>query len=652
MSESASQTDKSAENTEFTFKAEVNQVLDIVVHSLYSHREIFLRELISNASDALDKLRFQAVTDHEVLGDNADLGIQIFTNSEDRVLTVRDNGCGMTREEMIENLGTIAHSGTKRFSEALSSSGDEGGSDLIGRFGVGFYSSFLVADRVDVVSCAAGSTEAWRWSSAADGSFTMEAVSEETPRGTSIMLHLKEEESTYLDEYQIRKLVKQYSDYVGHTIELEVERDETEGEGDDATTTKVVSFERINEGGALWKRPRNEITKEQYAEFYKHLTHDFEEPLAWDHFTIEGTQLFTGIIFIPKVRPFDLFDRDQKGGLRLHVKRVFIMDECDKLLPEWLRFVRGIVDSDDLPLNVSRELVQESRIVASIRKNVTKKVLDVLEEMAKERPDDYKAFWGNFGTVLKEGLHYDPSLSEKLAELIRFESSFGDHTSLADYVERMMEGQKAIYYVTGPSKKAVKGGAHMEALQSKGYEVLFMTEPVDEFALSGLTEYKGFELCSAMKADLNLAEDQSDEEKKEHEASTVRLEDLTVLVQSELDETVSEVRVSQRLTDSPCCLVTPEGGLSAHIERMLRAQNTDMPPTKRIFEINPDHPVIERLNALRETGNQDEKVGEWIALLHDQALLAEGSPIPDPLGFSRRLTNLMAGEGESAGSDS
>ena len=641
MSEAASTTENTNESSEFTFKAEVNQVLDIVVHSLYSHREIFLRELISNASDALDKLRFKAVTDHDALGEDTELGIQILCDKEARTLTIRDNGCGMTRDELIENLGTIAHSGTRRFKEAMSQEAEGGGADLIGRFGVGFYSSYLVADRVDVVSRAVGEPEAHCWSSAADGSFTVEPVDGEVSRGTSLTLHLKEGETDYLEEYQIRQLVKQYSDYVGHPIELQVEREETEGEGEEATTTQVVQFERINEGGALWKRPRNEITSEQYSEFYKHLTHDFEEPLAQDHFTIEGTQLFTGLIFIPKARPFDMFDREQSHGLRLYVKRVFIMDECDKLLPEWLRFVRGIVDSDDLPLNVSRELVQEHKIVGSIRKNVTKKVLDVLEAMATDRPDDYKVFWENFGVVLKEGLHYDQSLSSRLAELVRFQSSMSESTSLALYVERMVEGQKAIYYVTGPSKKAVQGGAHMEALQKKGYEVLFMTDPVDEFALQGLTEYDGKKLQSAMQADLGLDEEQSDDEKKEQEARSVELEDLVVRIQSDLDETVSEVRLSQRLTDSPCCLVTPEGGLSAHVERMLRAQNANMPAAKRIFEINGDHPVIEQLRLLQSGGDQDEKLGEWVALLHDQALLAEGSPIPDPQGFSRRLTHLM-----------
>jgi molecular chaperone HtpG len=630
--ESSTQPAADSGKTEFSFQAEVNQVLDIVVHSLYSHREVFLRELISNASDALDKLRFRATTEPEILGFETDYEIRIACDEGSKTLSVSDTGIGMTREEMIENLGTIARSGSKKFKEALKAKGESGGIDLIGQFGVGFYSAFLVAKKVEVTSLAAGANEAWRWTSEANGSFTIEPAPERKRRGTEVLLHVNDDGEEYVKPYRIRELVQRYSDYVGHAIKL---RQDGEKEDDDFT------WETINKASALWKRPKSEITDEQYDEFYKHLTHDWEKPLARNHFTIEGSQLFTGLLFAPARAPWDLFDRQQRRGVRLYVKRVFIMDDCEQLLPEWLRFVRGIVDSDDLPLNVSRELLQEDRVAKSIKKNVVKKSLDMLEELAEKRPDDYAKFWAAFGVVLKEGLHYDPESKDRLAGLVRYKSSKADLTALAEYVKRMPEGQKAIYYAMGPNERTVAGGPHMEALARKGYEVLYMTDAVDEWAIQGIEEFAGKKLISAMKADLDLGDEEGEEEKKKNEERKGELEKLCERIKAVLEAEVSEVRISKRLTDSPACLVVAEGGPHAHIERLLRAQHKDMPVSKRIFELNPEHAIVRRLRDLEEKKPASAEVVEWIRLLHDQALLAEGSPIDDPQAFARRVSTLM-----------
>ena len=625
--------------SEHSFQAEVNQVLSIVINSLYSHREIFLRELVSNAADAIDKLRFRALTEHEILGEEKELEIRIEADEDEKTLTISDNGIGMSRDEMITNLGTIAHSGSQRFLDAVKEKGQSGDSiNLIGQFGVGFYSSFLVADRVEVRSRAAGSDESWCWSSKADGHFEIEDASEKASRGTEIKLFLGEENGEYLEDHRIRNLIERYSDYVGHPIKLKVTREE--GEDDDKKT--VEDWEAINKASALWKRPRNEITEGQYEEFYKHLTHDWEAPLARTHFTIEGTQLFTGLLFIPGKPPFDLMDRDHRRGIRLYVKRVFIMDDCEELLPVWLRFVKGVVDSDDLPLNVSRELLQEDRAVKKIRKGVVRKTLDLLEKVATDEPDDYRKFWEQFGVVLKEGLHFDGEYRDRLAKLVRYASSKEEYTSLDEYVERMPEDQEEIYYVIGPSINAVEGSPHAEVLKKKGFEVLHMIDPVDEWAVESLKEFEGKKLVSAMRAELKLDDDESDETKEERQKEHSSFEPLTVKIQEVLDDHVSEVRISERLTDSPCCLVVPEGGMHAHIERMIRAQNKDMPATKRILELNPSHDVIQRLRTLNEGDGAGEEVGKWTYLLYDQALLAEGSPIADPPSFARRMASLMS----------
>ncbi len=622
---------------EHRFEANVSQILDIVIHSLYSHPEIFVRELISNAADAIDKLRVRSLTEHDLAGGDQDYKIELIPDVEGQTLTIRDNGIGMSEDELVENLGTIAHSGSKKFLEALKEKDAGENVDLIGQFGVGFYSAFLVANRVEVTSCAAGSKQGSRWSSEAQGTYSVELAEGEVSRGTSIKLFLKEDKKEFLEEFRLRTLVRQYSDFLQHPILLEIEREE--GEGDDKKKEK--KFERLNQGTALWKRPKGEITDEQYEEFYKHVTHDFEAPLARNHFTVEGTQLFTGLLFLPKNPPFDLFQPSKRRGVRLYVKRVFIMDDCEELIPEWLRFVRGIVDSDDLPLNVSRELLQEDRIVKTIRKVVTRKVLESMEELAKDREDDYKAFWQHFGAVVKEGLHYDPDHKEALAKLVRYDSSKEDGTSLEAYVERMPEDQKAIYYVIAPDRKTAESSPHIEALLKKDYEVLYMTDAVDEWAVTGMPEFAEKPLVSAMKANLNLeGEDGKEDEKSEHEVDP-DMESFKDRIQRVLEEDIAEVKVSNRLTDSPACLVTPEGGLHSHIERMVRARQQGMPATKRIFEINPDHPIIQRMRSLHLEPDHAEDADDWVRMLHDQALLAEGSPISDPAGFARRMSSLM-----------
>ena len=618
------------------FQAEINQLLSLVINSLYSHKEIFLRELVSNASDALDKLRFRSITEPELLADEPALELRILPDAEKGTLTIEDTGIGMTHDELVKNLGTIAHSGSREFLEALAQRGQKD-MQLIGQFGVGFYSAYLVADHVDVVSRAPGKDQpAWKWSSDAKGSFTVEPT-ERPSRGTAITLHLKADQREFLEEYRLRTLITQYSDYVGHPIKLQVKK--TTGTGDAAKTE--VALEVVNKASALWQRSKSEITDEQYQEFYKHLTHDWEAPLAWTHFKADGSQQFTGLLFVPKHPPFDL-NAQQQRGVRLFVKRVFIMDRCEELVPQWLRFVRGVIDSDDLPLNVSRELLQDSQVVRAIRKHVVKKSVDLLEKLAKDKPDDYREFWKAFGTVVKEGLATEAEHKDKLGGLLRYESSREEGlTSLADYVSRMKEGQEALYYIYGESRQAVADSPHLEALKQRGYEVLYMTDPVDEWAAQGLREFQGKPLVSALQADLKLQS--TDEQKKEQEQQAEGLKTLTTKMKDVLKDSVREVRVSDRLTDSPVCLVVPEGGSPAYLERLLqqRGKGMGLPRVKRIMEINPGHPVIAHLKAVHERQPDAAQVTEWIELLHDQALLTEGSTISDPNRFARRMTGLL-----------
>jgi molecular chaperone HtpG len=630
------------EATEHRFQAEVSEVLRLVINSLYSHKEIFLRELVSNASDALDKLRFRAIQEPGLMGEGETLEVRIVPDPEAGTLTVSDNGIGMSAEELAQSLGTIAWSGSRDFIKKLEEAQgkDDKSLQLIGQFGVGFYSAYLVADRVEVVSRAAGVSEASRWSSEARDTFSIEPA-ERPGRGTDVILHLKPEQRELADSFRLRELVRRYSDYVSYPIQLQVERQS--GEGDDKKTEKV--FETVNQASALWQRQPKDVTKEQYEEFYKHLGHDWEPPLAWKHFHIEGTQMFAGLLFVPRQRPLDLFGPEPRHGVRLHVRRVFVMDNCEELVPRWLRFVRGVIDSEDLPLNVSRELLQDSRAIRIMKKQVVIQTLDLLDELAKDHPEDYAKFWESFGAVLKEGLHFDPEYKERIAKLLRYPSTKESGlNSLDAYVERMAEGQTAIYYAAGTDREGLARSPHLEALEKRGYEVLYMTDTVDPFAVSGLGSYQEKPLVSAMNADIPLDE----ETHKKVEEQAKEAGSLFERFKTVLGDRVAEVRASERLTDSPACLVQPEGALEPHIERMLRAQQVELPSAKRILELNLDHPLLKSLRTLAEQDTPPRRVDEWIEMLYDQALLAEGSPIDAPEEFARRLADLLTSAASAA----
>lgn len=622
------------------FQAEVTQVLRLVVGSLYSHKEIFLRELISNASDALDKLRFKSLSEPELLGGDETLKIRLSADEAAGTLTIEDNGIGMTREELAKNLGTIAWSGSREFAQKLEQAkqNTSEGFGLIGQFGVGFYSSYLVADEVEVTSRAAGASEAFVWASEGKESFQIKPA-ERAERGTAVTLHLKPDQKEFLSEYRLRTLVQKYSDYISYPIELGVEKEVEE----DGVKRKRREFEAINRASALWQRPAKDVTAEQYEEFYKHLTHDWEAPLAHRHFRIEGTQMFVGLLFLPRKRPFDLFDPEVKHGVRLHVRRVLIMDNCEELVPRWLRFMRGIVDSEDLPLNVSREILQDSRAVKIIRKQVVSQSLELLEQLASERAEDYAIFWSNFGTVLKEGVYFEPELKTRIAALLRFESSKEPGFSTLDaYVNRMKDGQPAIYYASGPSRRVLERSPHLEALTARGYEVLFMTEPVDPFVVESLAEYRNKPLVSASNADLKL----DDTTQSETEAPKADESGVLGRFKAVLGDRVGEVRASTRLTESPACLVNREGELPPHLERILRARSMQVPDTKRILEVNLEHPLVRNLGELVQKQPDSPKIAEWIEVVYDQTLIAEGSPIEDPVRFAKLVAELVASAAE------
>jgi molecular chaperone HtpG len=630
------------------FQAEVSQVLSLVINSLYRHREVFLRELISNASDALDRLRFRAIREPELLEAGETLRVRIIPDPDHGTLTIQDNGVGMTAEELEKNLGTVAWSGSREFLEQLqqAQAAEQEGLQLIGQFGVGFYSAYLVADRVQVVSRAAGSEQAHRWESDAKSSFTIE-LTDPHPRGTSVVLHLKSEHREFLDTHQLRQLVARYSDYLEHPIELA-----TKAADPEAPAKGELKYQVVNAASALWQRPADQVSAEQYEEFYKHLTHDWEGPLGWRHFRIEGTQMFTGLLFLPRQRPFDLFDPRPRYGVRLHVQRVFVMDEAEELIPRWLRFMRGVVDSEDLPLNVSREVLQDSRPARTIKKQVIAQSLTMLEEVARERPEDYRAFWKTFGAVLKEGVHFDPEYKDRVAELLRYESSSAEQlTSLAEYVDRMPDGQPAIYYAAGTARGVLEASPHLEALRRRGYEVLFMTDPIDPFAVEAIGNYRDRPLVSAMRADLKLDAQDGEPTDEPADAAGGALP-LLGRFREVLSERVQDVKTSGRLTDSPACLVIPEGGLQPHVERMLRAHQLDVPVTKRILEVNESHPLIQSLNKIHTEDPKSERLVEWIELVYSQALLAEGSPIDDPARLARQVSDLVTAVATQAASKS
>jgi len=628
------------------FKAEVSQLLKLLVNSLYSNPEVFVRELISNASDALDKLRFDSLSKPDLMPSGTTLAVRIIPDAEKKTLTFSDNGIGMSAKELEENLGTLARSGTRQFVEAIEAA-RENKPQLIGQFGVGFYSAFLVADSVDVVSRAAGTEEAFRWSSDAKESFTI-SPAEREEQGTSVILHIKPENAEYLELFRLRQLVERYSDYIPHPIELTkaakaAAEPEQEEKGEQAKGP--LEFERVNQASALWRRPQKELTREQYIGFYKHLTHDWEEPLAYRHFQVEGTQMFYALLFLPKRPPFDLYDAESKHGVRLHVKRVFVMDDCSDLVPRYLRFVRGVVDSEDLPLNVSREMLQDSTAVRVIKKQLTNHTLSLLEDLRKEDAEKYNAFWVSYGTVLKEGLHFAETERNRIAKLVQYQSSGVEGwTTFEGYVTRMKPEQKAIYYAAGASRQLIESSPHLEGLRKHGFEVLYMTDPIDPFAISTLNEFEGKPIVNAMTENLELG-DESDassksEDEKKAEGATERT-NLLAHMKSVLSDKVSEVRASKRLTDSPTCLVIAEGGMAPHIEQMLRARKMDVPVVKRILEVNTGHPVVANLDQAFQSAKDSDDVRSWIRTLYDQALIAEGSPLDDPADFARRLTALV-----------
>jgi len=624
------------------FQAEVKQLLNLMIHSLYSNKEIFLRELISNASDAADKLRFEALSDNSLYGPDADLKIRVAFDRKARTLSVSDNGVGMSREEVIRNIGTIAKSGTREFLQSLT--GDQAkDARLIGQFGVGFYSSFIVAERVTLVTRRAGlpAEEAVRWESDGGGEFSIEAA-EKPGRGTEVTLHLREGEDELLGDLRLKQIVRKYSDHIAIPIVMKKLK------WDKETSQEIFSEEdeTLNQASALWARPKAEISDEQYQEFYKHVAYDMEAPLAWTHNRVEGRQEYVQLLYLPARAPFDLWDRHERRGLKLYVRRVFIMDDAEQLLPAYLRFVRGVVDSNDLPLNISREILQESRDIEAIRAGCTKRVLSLLEELAEKEKDKYAAFWKEFGRVLKEGAGEDPANRERLAKLLRFSSTHSDGeeqgVSLADYVSRMQPGQEKIYYVTAETFPGAKNSPHLEVFRKRGVEVLLLSERVDEWLVANLAEYEGKPLVSVAKGELDLGKIETEEEKKEHEKHIGEHRALVARLKDALGDKVKDVRVTSRLTQSPACLVADEHEMGGNLSRILKAVGQKVPQAKPILEINPAHPMVVRLE------KEEKHFADWGNLLFDQALLAEGGQLEDPAGFVRRMNELMlemAGEG-------
>ncbi len=615
------------------FQAEVKELLQLMIHSLYSNREIFLRELISNASDACDKLRFEAIADGGLFEDAPDLAIHVDYDAAARTITVADNGIGMSRDEVITNLGTIAKSGTREFFSRLT--GDQQkDAHLIGQFGVGFYSSFIVADKVTVVTRRAGLAPAdgVRWESDGGGAFDIETI--DVPRrGTTITLHLRDGEDDLLSGHRLRAIVRKYSDHIVVPILMHKE------EWKDDKHVKLPEEETVNQASALWARPKSEITDEQYKEFYKHVSHDFEDPLAWTHARVEGRQEYTELLYVPARAPFDLWDRNARHGIRLYVRRVFIMDDAEQLLPTYLRFVRGIVDSNDLPLNVSREILQESRDIEAIRGGCTKKILALLDSLAANEKDKYATFWGEFGRVLKEGVGEDFANRDKVAALLRFASTHADTADetvgLADYVGRMKEGQDKIYFVTAETFNAAKNSPHLEVFRRKNIEVLLLSDRVDEWVVGHLTEFEGKPLVSVAKGGLDLGTLEDDAERKAGDAEATELAPLLERLKQSLGERVKDVRITRRLTESPACLVSDEHDVGGNLARILKAAGQKAPDSKPILEINPKHPVVLRLES------DPAHFDDWAAVLLDQALLAEGGQLDDPATFVKRVNQLM-----------
>jgi len=623
------------------FQAEVKQLLQLMIHSLYSNKEIFLRELVSNDSDASDKLRFEAINNAELFEGDSELAIQIEFDKAARTISITDNGIGLSQAEAVEHLGTIAKSGTKEFFSRLSGDQQKDAA-MIGQFGVGFYSGFIIANKITVESRRAGlpTEQGVKWESAGEGEFSVETINK-PKRGTRITLHLREGEDDFLSAWQLRSIIRKYSDHISLPIKMHKE------EWDEEKKEMIVKdeLETVNQASALWARSKSDITEEQYTEFYKHVSHDFQEPLSWTHNRVEGRSEYTQLLYIPAHAPFDMWDREKRGGIKLYVKRVFIMDDAEQLMPVYLRFVKGVIDSNDLPLNVSREILQESRDVKVIREGSAKRVLGMLEELAnadeQEKKDKYANFWKEFGPVLKEGIGEDSTNKERIAKLLRFASTQNDtdvqNVSFGDYVSRMKEGQDKIYYVTADTWMAAKNSPHLEIFRKKGVEVLLLTERVDEWMLSFLNEFDGKALVSVAKGDLDLGQLEDENEKKQKEETESDFKELVDKMKVALAEKAKDVRVTFRLTDSPACLVAGDNELSGNLLRMLKAAGQTAPDTKPTLEINPHHPLVQRLKY------EDAKFDDWSSLLFDQALLAEGGQLSDPAGFVKKLNDMLLG---------
>ncbi len=612
------------------FQSEVKQLLHLMIHSLYSNKEIFLRELISNASDAADKLRFRALSDASLYEGDGDLRVRLSVDKDNRTITLSDNGIGMRREEVIENLGTIAKSGTKAFLESLGSDQAKD-SQLIGQFGVGFYSAFIVADKVTVRTRAAGAAadEGVFWESAGEGEYTLADITKED-RGTEITLHLREGEDEFLDAWRVRSIIGKYSDHIALPVEIESKDEEND----------TTSWEKINKAQALWTRNKSDISDEEYTEFYKHIAHDFSEPAIWSHNRVEGKQEYTSLLYVPSRAPFDMWNRDHKHGLKLYVQRVFIMDDAEQFMPNYLRFVRGLIDSNDLPLNVSREILQDSRVTQSLRGALTKRALQMLEKLAKDDSDKYQTFWKEFGLVLKEGPAEDQANQQTIAKLLRFATTQSEGSaqtiSLEDYVSRMVEGQEKIYYITADSYAAAKSSPHLELFRKKGIEVLLLSDRIDEWMMSYLTEFDGKAFQSVSKADESLSK-LADEETEEQKEAEKALEPFVERVKTLLGERVKEVRLTHRLTDTPAIVTTDANEMTTQMAKLFAAAGQDVPEVKYIFEINPDHQLVKRVADTHD----ETRFAEWVELLLDQALLAERGTLDDPNQFIRRMNQLL-----------
>jgi len=616
------------------FQTEVKQLLDLMVHSLYGNREIFLRELISNASDAEDKLRFEALQNDSLYEKDPELKIKVEFNKALKTITVLDNGIGMSRDEVIENLGTIAKSGTKQFFEALT--GDQTkDSQLIGQFGVGFYSCFIVAKKVEVTTRRAGDgkEKGVCWASEGENDYSIETVNR-AKRGTKVILHLRDDAEEFLNSYRLREIITKYSDHISFPIVMD--KDNKDDEDDNKTGEDTV-----NSATALWTRNKKEIKDDEYNEFYKHIGHDFENPLSYIHNKVEGKLEYTSLLYIPSQAPFDLWDREQRHGVKLYVRRIFIMDDAKQLLPPWLRFIKGVIDSDDLPLNVSREILQQNKAVDSIRSGCTKKIIGLLKSMTKNDEEKYQKFWKIFGKVLKEGVVDTSDYKDELSELFRFSSTHDDtedqKVSLKDYVGRMQDGQKSIFYVVADSYMTAKSSPHLEIFKKKGIEVLLLSEPIDEWVTTHLSEFDGKKLQSVNKGELDLGDIQDENEKKKDENENKIHNDLVKHIKEVLDEKVKEVRVTSRLTTSPACLVSDENDMGRHLEQILKASGQNISGTKPILEINPDHPIIKKIIAEKD----DDLFSDWSHILFDQALLSEGGQLADPVNFVNKLNSMI-----------